>query len=80
VADDDHVDMHLLLTVVSLSELFFGFFFNRLSVEGGWRRLFNIPHDCGCCCVFEVTKGVERSLETPDECSDTTAMMRRGAG
>ena len=46
--DADYINVHLLLTIVSLSAM------SQLlghppSPFGRWRRLSNIPHDCGCC-------------------------------
>jgi hypothetical protein len=79
VADDDHVDVHLLFTIASLLAIFNVLFPTRISIDEGWRRQINVPHDGGCFVIFEVTKGVVRSLGTSGECSDTTAMMRRGA-
>ena len=38
VADDDHVDVHLLFTVTPLSAMFILRVRNRLAIDRGWRR------------------------------------------
>lgn len=38
VADDDHVDVHLLLTVASLSAMLVLLFLDRLSTNRRWHR------------------------------------------